>query len=321
MSSFAHVLIRASAGTGKTFQLSNRYLGLLQAGVLPDQILATTFTRKAAGEILDRVMVRLAEAALDDDARRQLASHLGLESLARAQCHDMLGSLIQQLHRLRICTLDAFFAQLASSFSLELELPPGWRITETLHDQSLRTQAIEATLRGQRDQEVTRLVHLMAKGEAQRSVSDLIRSTVNDLYNLYTATEEEAWHCLPQPKPLGSAQLASAIEALGDAPLPGDKRFATARNKDLEAVRTQDWERFISSGLAAKVLDGVTIYYKKDIPEDTLAIYRRLLSHARAVLLEQMAAQTAATYQLLDKFHIAVEVCPRLFRIGAGAGG
>ncbi|MCB0359756.1 MAG: UvrD-helicase domain-containing protein, partial [Bdellovibrionales bacterium] len=44
-------LIRASAGTGKTFQLTNRLIGLLNAGQGIDQILATTFTRKAAAEI------------------------------------------------------------------------------------------------------------------------------------------------------------------------------------------------------------------------------------------------------------------------------
>ena len=42
-------LIRASAGTGKTFQLANRYLGLLARGHAPASILATTFTRKAGG--------------------------------------------------------------------------------------------------------------------------------------------------------------------------------------------------------------------------------------------------------------------------------
>ena len=58
-------VIRASAGTGKTYQLSNRFLGLVAAGVPLDTILATTFTRKAAGEILGRVLSRLAEAAAD----------------------------------------------------------------------------------------------------------------------------------------------------------------------------------------------------------------------------------------------------------------
>ena len=54
----ANLVIRASAGTGKTYQLSNRFLGLVAADGEPlDSILATTFTRKAAGEILARVLV------------------------------------------------------------------------------------------------------------------------------------------------------------------------------------------------------------------------------------------------------------------------
>ena len=51
MTEFSHIVIRASAGTGKTFQLSNRYLQLIEAGVSPEEILATTFTRQAAAEI------------------------------------------------------------------------------------------------------------------------------------------------------------------------------------------------------------------------------------------------------------------------------
>ena len=65
-----NLIIRASAGTGKTFQLSNRFLALLRQGVPSESILATTFTRKAAGEILDRVIGRLAEAAGNDRKRR-----------------------------------------------------------------------------------------------------------------------------------------------------------------------------------------------------------------------------------------------------------
>ena len=46
-----HEIIRASAGSGKTYQLSSRYIRLLFHGAPPPSILATTFTRKAAGEI------------------------------------------------------------------------------------------------------------------------------------------------------------------------------------------------------------------------------------------------------------------------------
>ena len=45
MSTSPHRLIHASAGTGKTWQLSGRFLELVFAGVEPRRILATTFTR------------------------------------------------------------------------------------------------------------------------------------------------------------------------------------------------------------------------------------------------------------------------------------
>ena len=55
-------LVRASAGSGKTYQLTARLLRILLQGASPETILATTFTRKAAGEILSRVLVTLAKA-------------------------------------------------------------------------------------------------------------------------------------------------------------------------------------------------------------------------------------------------------------------
>ena len=50
MGVFPNEIIRASAGTGKTFALSNRYLKLLASGTECQTILATTFTKKGAGE-------------------------------------------------------------------------------------------------------------------------------------------------------------------------------------------------------------------------------------------------------------------------------
>lgn len=307
MSNFSHVLIRASAGTGKTFQLSNRYLGLLYAGAMPDQILASTFTRKAAGEILDRIMTRLAEAAIDADARRALAPHIGAPTLSRLECHRLLRRVIDHLHRLKICTLDAFFAQLASSFSLELGLSAGWRIVEPLHDITLRNAAIETTLQTDGGHDVVRLIHLMAKGDAQRFVGDLVRSTVNGLYSLYLETDAAAWQRIPRPPCLSSGELATALAELRAAPLPAHKSIAAAHEKSVSAAEAGDWEEFIGKGIASKVRDGETTFYRKKLPEETVAAYERMLGHARAVLLNQMASQTEATYALLDRFHAAYD--------------
>jgi ATP-dependent exoDNAse (exonuclease V) beta subunit len=61
-----NLLILASAGSGKTFQLGNRVIGLVAGGVEPEKIVALTFTRKAAGEFADSVLTKLAQAASDE---------------------------------------------------------------------------------------------------------------------------------------------------------------------------------------------------------------------------------------------------------------
>jgi len=304
MSRLKHVLISASAGTGKTFQLTNRYISLLHRGVGPDQILATTFTRKAAGEILDRVIQQLAKAACDDGVRQDLARWIGVEGLTARCCHELLRQMLRHLHRVRISTLDSFFAQLAGSFSLELGVPPGWRIVEESYERSLRDDAIARTLQRHSYQEVQRILNLMAKGESQQSVSGLVRQTVEKLYNLYMETEAAAWQRIAGPEPLDDAQLAGLIEQLRAVPdPPADKKFCTARDADAEAAEKGNWELFISRGIAAKVLEGESKFSRTTLDDGLVSLYRQLLQQASSVLVQQLAWQTAATYELLDKFH------------------
>ncbi|HVX60226.1 MAG TPA: UvrD-helicase domain-containing protein [Pirellulales bacterium] len=299
---FNHVMIRASAGTGKTFQLSNRYLGLVSQGAAVDQILASTFTRKAAGEILDRVLVRLAEAAVSDQTCRALADYIRDSSLSRPRALELLEGLVQNLHRLRISTLDSFFSQIAASLSLELGLPPGWRIVEPSADDRLRTEAIHAVLAESDSKTTLALMHLLTKGEATRSVSDQIRDLVNSLYGLYLETTAKAWQALPRAKGLSGQELEAALQQLASAPPPADKRCVTARDKDLERAQQQDWDSFIAAGISAKVAAGETSYYKKELDPQLLDAYRKLLQHAKAMLVARLADQTEATWQLLEKF-------------------
>ena len=65
MPPLTNMLISASAGTGKTYQLSLRFLGLLalNGGNHPERLIAITFTRKAAGEFKDRILTDLAAGA------------------------------------------------------------------------------------------------------------------------------------------------------------------------------------------------------------------------------------------------------------------
>src|SRR5262245_44427127 len=62
-----NVALEASAGTGKTRVLVDRYVNLLRAGVDPRHILAMTFTRKAAAEMRDRILTAMTAAASRGD--------------------------------------------------------------------------------------------------------------------------------------------------------------------------------------------------------------------------------------------------------------
>lgn len=297
-----NLLIRASAGTGKTFQLSNRFLTLVRQGVPCESVLATTFTRKAAGEILDRVIGRLAAAADDADSLRELAGFTGGHDWSRAACLTTLQTLMRSLHRLRVSTLDSLFAQIARTYGLELGFPFGWRIVEDLHDQQLRRRAIDAVLTEGDESKLRTLVHLLTKGEASRGISQLIHDSVKDMYDLFQETSAEAWRQTPRSKPLEATELRDLLDALQAA--DGlDKRMATARDDDVARAQQGAWAEFLSKGLAAKIAQDEPVYYKKPIPETLVALYRRLLEHVRAELVGRVAAQTEATYALLEMFH------------------
>jgi ATP-dependent exoDNAse (exonuclease V) beta subunit len=312
---FPHLVIRASAGTGKTHQLATRFIGLLASGVRPDQILATTFTRKAAGEILDRVLFRLAAAAGEDAKRRELAGEIG-RPLTRDECRQLLIQTVRQLHRLHIGTLDSFFIRVATNFGQELGLPPGWAIGDELVDAALRDEAIEQVLARGRSADLLALVHALTKGETQRSVSRLVRDTVAGLFEVFREAQPAAWEALPQPKGLKPEELEQTLEAIAAVELPPGQFFNT-REKDLARARAADWEALISAGFAAKVLAGESVFNRKPLPQPLIEQYRKLLSHVESVLVGQVARQTKATQSLLAKFaeeYFALQVEQRALR-------
>ncbi len=107
-------IVQAPAGSGKTTLLTQRYLVLLAHAERPEEILAITFTRKAAAEMRHRILESLArasrrEVAKDGSDARSLA--LARAVLARS---DALGwALLDHPSRLRVQTIDALNQWLA----------------------------------------------------------------------------------------------------------------------------------------------------------------------------------------------------------------
>ncbi len=295
-------LIRASAGSGKTFRLSGHFLQQLFLDNPPESILATTFTRKAAGEILGRVLLRLAAAAEDQQECIRLSEFLAPAEVTQAHAKELLSSVTAHLHRMRVCTLDSFFQQLARSLTLELGLPPGWQIIYDHSARKLRQQAIDAVLAQQMPKDAQRLMQMLANGKSKRSVRDLIDDTVKDFHELYLLTEADAWQRIPKPNRLTRKEQDHALHEVSAERTYGDKRFVAAVRGDMDNFHAEQWATFISKGIAGKVFSGEHKFYNKEIPGDLIAAYERLIDHAKAELLDTVAKQTKATYSLIDRF-------------------
>jgi len=117
-----NLLILASAGSGKTFQLGNRVIGLVAKGNKPEKIVALTFTRKAAGEFADSVLTKLAEAASDPREATKLEKQIGLDP---TDFNTVLANVVRALPRFNLGTIDSFFAKIVRSFQYEFGITGG----------------------------------------------------------------------------------------------------------------------------------------------------------------------------------------------------
>lgn len=125
-----HEMILASAGSGKTYALTNRFVRLLALGAKPERIVALTFTRKAAGEFFDETLKKLARAAVDAEAANRLADEIAVPGLDAKRCLDLLRTMIEAMPRLRLGTFDGFFARIAKNFPFELGLAGEFEVLE-----------------------------------------------------------------------------------------------------------------------------------------------------------------------------------------------
>src|SRR5262245_22088898 len=106
-------IVQAPAGSGKTELLTQRYLRLLATVDSPEQILAITFTRKAAAEMRARILQAIEDAVGPAHKSAHKRSTWELALAVRAADEQRGWRLMQHPARLRIQTIDALNASLA----------------------------------------------------------------------------------------------------------------------------------------------------------------------------------------------------------------
>ncbi len=113
-------IVQAPAGSGKTEILTQRYLRLLSTVTAPEQIIALTFTRKAANEMRERIlraMQKVAGGAQATSEHQQKTYAYARDALARDKALDW--QLLQQPSRLRIITIDSLCQTLTQAIPLQ----------------------------------------------------------------------------------------------------------------------------------------------------------------------------------------------------------
>ena len=144
------VVVEACAGAGKTWMLVSRVVRALLAGAEPQHILAITFTRKAAGEMRERLEAWLSAWSAPRSTHAQRVHELCIRGLSAAEAEQVapvLGGLHEQLLRsgrsVEVRTFHGWFAQLAAHAPLvlfeQLGLPADY---EPLEDITVLREAL-----------------------------------------------------------------------------------------------------------------------------------------------------------------------------------
>ena len=219
-----HTSIRASAGTGKTHQLANRYLALLLLQALgggkisPEKIVAMTFTRKGAGEFAERILHRLAAAAGDTAERENLRAKLtpliqgdkqrGIAGLApgvevvvdTATLQTALAVMIDQFDRLVLGTIDSFMARSVQTLAFELGLG-GFEILE------------EAAIEREREELLGEVFRAVPPGDLDSFYQTLKRATLKSSSSLqnqlggFVTGCHNLLHALPKAQAWGGSSF------------------------------------------------------------------------------------------------------------------
>lgn len=306
-----HRVILASAGTGKTFALTNRLIALLAWGAPPQTILASTFTRKAAGEILHRVILRLARAAQNQSDCAELSAHTGAE-LTLHRCGDLLAALLDAMHRLSIQTIDAFFLRIAGAEAFELGLAGGWRIADDAADQELRDEALARALETGDHDQLLAMIEMVQQQNPGRSVHGAITRAIDESYQAFLQGEDDlaCWLRIPVERfPLDDEALARARDAIAKLDLPLTKADTPVKSwvnsiaTTLDAIDTGSWEELVAKGIVGKIIQGEPTFDRRDISLTVTTVFTPIIEHARAVLLERVRQRNRATFELLSRFH------------------
>ena len=163
-----HICVTAGAGSGKTTVLVERYLKILREGnATPQEIVAITFTDKAAAEMKERII-------------EELATH---EEREGSETDNSLQGFREKMSTAHISTIHAFCSRILREFPFQAGVPANFSILQGIDQKLLLQETVKTTLKdiatNEEDNERAALTRLLQRYGGQQKLVDLLSTMIN----------------------------------------------------------------------------------------------------------------------------------------------
>ncbi|GAA7582619.1 RecB-like helicase [Helicobacter pylori] len=255
--------LKASAGSGKTFALSVRFLALLFKGANPSEILTLTFTKKATAEMKERILDYLKilqKENLEDEKEKEKSQNIlkELEEKYRLDPSFVQNSTPKIYQRflnaeIRISTIDAFFQSILRKFCWFVGLSTNFEVNEDTeaHQQQLNESFLSALNGGQLEELSVFIAQCLSYDSyTSDSILERLRFLKNKLYLFDSNKKELAFDEEGFLEKLRSLnQQIQSVE--------------TASNEAKKAIKCDDFRGFLNSSLTWLEKKSEYRYFKK----------------------------------------------------------
>ncbi|MFB1285079.1 RecB-like helicase [Helicobacter pylori] len=253
--------LKASAGSGKTFALSVRFLALLFKGASPSEILTLTFTKKATAEMKERILDYLKilqKENLEDEKEKSQNILKELEEKYRLN-PDLVRNSAPKIYQrflnaeIRISTIDAFFQSILRKFCWFVGLSANFEVNEDTkaHQQQLNEGFLSA-LNGEQLEELSVFIAqcLSYDSYTSDSVLERLRFLKNKLYLFDPNKKEPAFD---------EEGFLEKLRSLNEQ----IQSIETASDRAKTAIKCDSFRGFLNSSLTWLEKKSEYIYFKK----------------------------------------------------------
>ncbi|WQV23803.1 RecB-like helicase [Helicobacter pylori] len=253
--------LKASAGSGKTFALSVRFLALLFKGANPSEILTLTFTKKATAEMKERILDYLKILQKENLESGKEKSQNILKELEEKYHLDpsLVRNNAQKIYQrflnaeIRISTIDAFFQSILRKFCWFVGLSTNFEVNEDAKAyQTCLNEGFLSALNSEQLEELSAFIVqcLSHENYTSDSILERLRFLKNKLYLFDPNKKEPAFDEEGFLEKLRS--LNNQIQSI-----------ETASNEAKKAIKCDDFRGFLNSSLTWLEKKSEYRYFKK----------------------------------------------------------